>query len=84
LFDVLIEVDTDGHRSGIRPDDPALLDVGYVPRAGGMRLAGVLTHAGSSYELNTPEALTALAEQERRRDLQHRHQAAMYRLASDT
>lgn len=65
VFDVLIEVDTDGHRSGIRPDDPALLEVGHVLQAGGMRLAGVLTHAGSSYELNTPEALTALAEQER-------------------
>ncbi|RDK05575.1 DSD1 family PLP-dependent enzyme [Cupriavidus lacunae] len=65
VFDVLIEVDTDGHRSGIRPDDPVLLEVGHILQAGGMRLAGVLTHAGSSYELNTPEALTALAEQER-------------------
>ncbi|AQV97844.1 DSD1 family PLP-dependent enzyme [Cupriavidus necator] len=65
MFDVLIEVDTDGHRSGLRPDDPALLEVGHALQAGGMRLAGVLTHAGSSYELNTPAALTALAEQER-------------------
>lgn len=30
-----------------------------------MRLAGVLTHAGSSYALDTPQALAALAEQER-------------------
>ena len=30
-----------------------------------MRLGGVITHAGSSYELNTPEALSAMAEQER-------------------
>src|SRR2546427_2151471 len=30
-----------------------------------MRLGGVLTHAGSSYELDTPEALQALAERER-------------------
>lgn len=64
-FDVLIEVDTDGHRSGIRPDDPALLDVGRALHEGGMRLSGVLTHAGSSYELDTPEALATLAEQER-------------------
>ncbi|MGY2488568.1 DSD1 family PLP-dependent enzyme [Cupriavidus sp. CP313] len=64
-FDVLIEIDTDGHRSGIRPGDPALLDVGRALHDGGMRLAGVLTHAGSSYELDTPEALSALAEQER-------------------
>lgn len=64
-FEVLVEIDTDGHRSGITPDDAALLDVGRLLHEGGMRLAGVLTHAGSSYELNTPQALAALAEQER-------------------
>ncbi|MFM9923778.1 DSD1 family PLP-dependent enzyme [Variovorax sp. H27-G14] len=64
-FDVLIEVDTDGHRSGIRPEEDALLAVARVLHEGGMRLAGVLTHAGSSYELDTPEALRAMAEQER-------------------
>lgn len=64
-FEVLIEVDTDGHRSGITPQDDALLAVGRLLHEGGMRLAGVLTHAGSSYDLNAPEALTALAEQER-------------------
>ncbi|QHI97788.1 DSD1 family PLP-dependent enzyme [Xylophilus rhododendri] len=65
VFEVLIEIDTDGHRSGIRPDDELLLSVGRVLHDGGMRLAGVLTHAGSSYELHTPQALAALAEQER-------------------
>ncbi|WP_418156284.1 DSD1 family PLP-dependent enzyme [Variovorax paradoxus] len=64
-FEVLIEIDTDGHRSGIKPGEDLLLDVGRVLHEGGMRLAGVLTHAGSSYELHTPEALAALAEQER-------------------
>ncbi len=64
-FEVLIEIDTDGHRSGIKPGEAALLDVGRVLHDGGMRLAGVLTHAGSSYELDTPEALAAMAEQER-------------------
>jgi D-serine deaminase-like pyridoxal phosphate-dependent protein len=64
-FEVLIEIDTDGHRSGIKPAEDVLLEVGSVLHEGGMRLAGVLTHAGSSYELGTPEALAALAEQER-------------------
>lgn len=64
-FEVLIEIDTDGHRSGIRPGEDLLLEVGRALHEGGMRLAGVLTHAGSSYELHTPEALAALAEQER-------------------
>ncbi|OUM03485.1 DSD1 family PLP-dependent enzyme [Variovorax sp. JS1663] len=64
-FEVWIEIDTDGHRSGIRPDGADLLEVGRLLHEGGMRLGGVLTHAGSSYELDTPEALAALAEQER-------------------
>jgi D-serine deaminase-like pyridoxal phosphate-dependent protein len=65
VFEVLIEIDTDGHRSGIKPDEPALLEVACTLHDGGMRLGGVLTHAGSSYDLDTPEALTAMAEQER-------------------
>ena len=65
VFEVLIEIDTDGHRSGIKPGEAALLEVGRVLHEGGMRLAGVLTHAGSSYELNDPAAIAALAEQER-------------------
>lgn len=65
-YDVLIEVDTDGHRSGIAPADPLLLDVAVNLR-GGARFKGVMTHAGSSYDLRTPEALAAMAEQERSR-----------------
>ena len=65
VFEVLIEVDTDGHRSGIKPEEGVLLAVGRTLHEGGMRLAGVLTHAGSSYELHSPDALAALAEQER-------------------
>jgi D-serine deaminase-like pyridoxal phosphate-dependent protein len=64
-FRVLIEVDTDGHRSGLRPDDGELLAVARALHDGGMELAGVMTHAGSSYELDTQAALEALAEQER-------------------
>ena len=67
VFDVLIEIDTDGHRSGIKPEEDALIAVGRALHDGGMRLAGVMTHAGGSYDLNTPEALTAMAEQERAR-----------------
>ncbi|QNK67029.1 DSD1 family PLP-dependent enzyme [Variovorax sp. PAMC26660] len=65
VFEVLIEVDTDGHRSGIRPEDDVLLEVAHVLHDGGMRLGGVMTHAGSSYDFDTPEALRAMAEQER-------------------
>lgn len=64
-FEVLIEVDTDGHRSGIGPEQDLLLEVASILHRGGALVAGVMTHAGSSYELNTPQALAALAEQER-------------------
>jgi D-serine deaminase-like pyridoxal phosphate-dependent protein len=64
-LEVWIEIDSDGHRSGIKPGEAALLDVARTLHEGGMQLGGVMTHAGSSYDLNTPEALAAMAEQER-------------------
>ena len=66
--DALIEIDTDGHRSGVRADDPRLLAVAAALRtdAGhGARLAGVMTHAGASYALHDPKALEEMAERER-------------------
>jgi threo-3-hydroxy-D-aspartate ammonia-lyase len=64
-FEVWIEVDTDGHRSGVKPDSADLIVLGKALHQGLVTLGGVMTHAGASYELNTPEALTAMAEQER-------------------
>ena len=64
-FEVWIEIDTDSHRAGVKPDDAALLSIANALDNAGATLGGVLTHAGSSYELNTPEALQAIAEQER-------------------
>jgi D-serine deaminase-like pyridoxal phosphate-dependent protein len=63
--DVWIEVDTDGHRCGIGPEQDTLLEVGRILHDNAVGVGGVMTHAGASYELNTPEALAALAEQER-------------------
>ncbi|MCK1394486.1 DSD1 family PLP-dependent enzyme [Bradyrhizobium sp. 1] len=63
---VLIEVDADGHRSGIAPSDAAtLLGIGRRLTDGGATLRGVLLHAGDSYSLNDPSALAAAAENER-------------------
>lgn len=58
----LIEVDCDGHRGGVTPDDPALPAIAAVL---GDTLRGVLTHAGESYYCYTVEALVAAAEHER-------------------
>ena len=64
-FSVMIEIDTDGHRSGVKPDDGVLLEIGRALHHGGAVLAGVMTHAGSSYDLDNAAALAQLAEQER-------------------
>ncbi len=65
VFQVLIEIDTDDHRSGIKPESALLLEVARALTSPGAVISGVLTHAGSSYDLNTPEALKKMAEQER-------------------
>ncbi|MBL8311381.1 MAG: DSD1 family PLP-dependent enzyme [Burkholderiales bacterium] len=67
VLEVWLEVDTDGHRAGLKPDGGELIAVGRALHQGGMTLGGVMTHAGASYELNTPAALAAMAEQERSR-----------------
>jgi D-serine deaminase-like pyridoxal phosphate-dependent protein len=66
-FEVMIEIDTDGHRAGVLPESDLLLDIGRALHEGGATLRGVMTHAGASYECRTPQALQAMAEQERSR-----------------
>lgn len=61
----LIEIDTDGHRAGVKPEAPVLLDIGRALHDGGARLWGVMTHAGASYGESTSEGLQRIAEQER-------------------
>lgn len=63
---VLIEIDCDGHRAGVRPDEPALLDIANrLAKGKGSRLAGVLTHAGASYDCRDTDSIRRMAEQER-------------------
>ncbi len=64
---VMIEIDSDGHRAGVRPDGDALLSVARALHEGGAELLGVMTHAGASYAESTPEGLQRIAEQERQR-----------------
>jgi D-serine deaminase-like pyridoxal phosphate-dependent protein len=61
----LIEIDCDGHRSGVPPEDAERLRaIARALPAGGPR--GVLTHGGESYVARGQEALRAAADQERR------------------
>ena len=61
---VLIEIDSDGHRSGLAPTDNALITIGRI-LADGADLRGVVTHAGESYGAHGEAALAAFAERER-------------------
>lgn len=59
-----IEVDCDGHRGGLKPDAPELVEIGHVLHEAGC-LDGVLTHAGESYFAYTPEEQRLAAKNER-------------------
>jgi D-serine deaminase-like pyridoxal phosphate-dependent protein len=64
--EVMIEIDCDGHRSGVLPTDrQRLLDIGRALEDGA-ELRGVITHAGDSYLARGAEALRQCAEVERR------------------
>ena len=61
-IEALIEIDSDGHRAGVAPDDSLLVEIG---RRLGTSLAGVMTHAGASYDCRTRDEFKGMAEQER-------------------
>lgn len=62
----LIEIDCDGHRSGVLPTHrQLLLDIGHALEDGA-QLRGVITHAGASYSARGADALRECAEAERR------------------
>jgi len=62
---VLIEIDCDGHRGGLRPDDMTIVEIAEVLRDGGLEVRGVLTHAGESYACRDGVGLPEAAEGER-------------------
>jgi D-serine deaminase-like pyridoxal phosphate-dependent protein len=60
-----IEIDSDGLRAGLAPDDPAIVAAGRALVDGGAELAGVLTHNGGSYAARGDDELRAAAARER-------------------
>ncbi|SLN16135.1 D-threo-3-hydroxyaspartate dehydratase [Falsiruegeria litorea R37] len=69
-FPVLIELDMDGHRSGIRPEDTErLLAVAEILASEDL-LCGVMAHAGKSYALTDKTAIENLAREEEAAALQ--------------
>lgn len=60
---VLLEIDCDGHRSGLKPQDPLLVTVAKALTDGAV-FKGVLTHAGDSYFACSREQLESCADNE--------------------
>ncbi len=64
-LDVLIKVDVGSHRCGIDPAPPGGLNfVRLVSALPGLRLRGVLSHAGHGYGADSEPALAAVAHEE--------------------
>lgn len=61
----LIEIDSDGHRSGVIPGDNLLIEIGKVLHNEGAELRGIITHAGESYHCKSLQEHQAMAEKER-------------------
>jgi D-serine deaminase-like pyridoxal phosphate-dependent protein len=65
-IEALVEVDTDGKRAGVDPNDELLIEIARRLSSGpGAGLAGVMTHAGGSYSARTLGEFEAIAERER-------------------
>ncbi|HZW21751.1 alanine racemase [Noviherbaspirillum sp.] len=63
---VLIEIDCGGHRAGVAPESSELIDIAErIASAPGLRLEGVLTHAGHSYHAADAAARGEIAIAER-------------------
>lgn len=63
---VFLEIDTGDHRSGVAPDSDAALAIPrLIADAKSLRFAGILTHAGHSYDADSEEARLEIARAER-------------------
>ena len=63
---VLIEIDCDRHRAGIRADNPNVLELAkLLDSQAGTNFDGFMTHAGESYNCHDTQAIHAASEEER-------------------
>jgi len=63
---VMLEVDVDGHRAGMIPEDSRLIDMARdLHQSLATDFAGVMTHAGESYHCQGEQAIAEHAELER-------------------
>jgi D-serine deaminase-like pyridoxal phosphate-dependent protein len=67
MVDVLVKVDVGFHRCGVDPGDPEVpAFIAQVGAAPGLRLKGLLSHAGHAYLAQSDDALALIATEEAR------------------
>lgn len=62
---IWLEVDCGEHRTGVDPDDPAMVDIARLLMHPAVTFEGLATHAGHSYNASGPESLRRIADHER-------------------
>ncbi|MGE5243619.1 MAG: alanine racemase [Betaproteobacteria bacterium] len=63
-LDVLVKVDVGFHRCGIDPEDNPLAFVRGIAALPGLRLRGLLSHAGQGYHASSEQELASIASRE--------------------
>jgi len=65
-LDLFLKVDCGYHRCGVEPTNQAAIEIPQrITDASNLRFAGILTHAGHSYNCQTKSEVLAIAKQER-------------------
>lgn len=65
VLPVLVKVDVGFHRCGVNPDSPEALDlIEAVAKLPGLKLLGLLSHAGHAYHAANEDALRQVAREE--------------------
>ncbi|MGF1463023.1 MAG: alanine racemase [Maricaulaceae bacterium] len=78
-IDAWIEIDADGYRCGVRPDDPALIRITEtLVAAPGVRLAGLYIYAGRTYNAESAGEGAAMVEHARAAALAARERVAAF------
>jgi D-serine deaminase-like pyridoxal phosphate-dependent protein len=65
-FDVFVKIDVGTHRCGVEPDSPQAIDIPRkISDSANLNFAGILTHAGHSYDAKTKDEILRVARHER-------------------
>ena len=65
-FDVFVKIDCGTHRVGVESDSPQAIEIPRkISDTKNLNFAGILTHAGHSYDVKTKEEILTIARHER-------------------